>query len=361
VEFSKIAKSKEKQVLLRDFGTLFRTAQADGGRILIESERPHGSGQLGPRMFRASNRNIFPFFLFVLLLSGCGGVALKTGNTVMASPSTIAFGNVTVGQTGSASVTLQNRGIATVQVEDLGASNGAFAVADGPSFPLSLPVGASVTVTVQFSPTSSGSQTEPLMITSSLSADPASAANMTGTGTPGVSALICGSNAISGAAADNCSVTLNAIALAGGFPVSLATNNAAIALPSSVMVPANSTTASFTAMASTVSAAQTAVLTASGSGTSQSFAISLGPGGGTKKVQLTWTAPESSDDPITGYNVYRSTNGSTFQRLNSSVDAETAYADNTVQSGAVYNYYVESVDGSGTASAPSNSTTVTVP
>ena len=34
-----------------------------------------------------------------VFLSGCGGVALQTSNTVVATPSTITFGNVAVGQT----------------------------------------------------------------------------------------------------------------------------------------------------------------------------------------------------------------------------------------------------------------------
>lgn len=348
-------------MLFRDFGAFFIGVRTDSGRVLTEPEGSHGMGQFGPQASRASVFNLLPFFFFVLLLSGCGGVALKTGNTIVASPSTIAFGNVTVGQTGSVSVTLQNRGIAAVQVEDLGSSAQAFSVVDGTTFPISLPVGASATVSVQFSPTSSGSQTEPLMITSSISANPASLANMTGTGMPGVSGLACSSNLIvAGAGADNCTVTLNATALAGGFPVSLTSNNAALALPSTVTVPANATSVSFSAAATTVSAIQAAVLTASGSGTSQSFAISLAPNG-TKLVQLNWSAPSSPSDTIVGYNVYRATNGASYQLLNGTLNASTSYTDGAVQSGNTYDYYVESIDSSGDSSGPSNLTSVPVP
>ena len=259
-------------------------------------------------------------------------------------------------------MTLQNRGISAVQVEDLGSSNQAFSLADGTTFPISLAVGASTTVQVRFSPTSSGSQTEPLMITSSLSANPASLANMTGTGIPGVSALSCRTNAIAGSGVDNCSVTLNATALAGGFPVTLASNDAALALPSAVTVPANAISATFIATAATVTATQTAVLTASGSGTSQSFAISLeGSGGGTKKVQLSWNAPSGGDNTIVGYNIYRAANGASYQLLNGTVNAGTSYTDGGVQSGNTYDYYVESIDASGDNSGPSNLTSVAVP
>jgi fibronectin type 3 domain-containing protein len=79
------------------------------------------------------------------------------------------------------------------------------------------------------------------------------------------------------------------------------------------------------------------------------------------EVDLTWDAPSSSPVPVAGYDVYRSTGGSAFQLLNSSLDTQTAYVDSTVQSGKTYSYEVESVDASGMASSPSNQITVTIP
>ena len=79
-------------------------------------------------------------------------------------------------------------------------------------------------------------------------------------------------------------------------------------------------------------------------------------------VDLSWDAPSGSPVPIEGYNIYRSTSGSsTYQLLNSSIHAQTTYVDSTVQSGLVYNYYVESVDSSGMQSSPSNPASVTIP
>ena len=80
------------------------------------------------------------------------------------------------------------------------------------------------------------------------------------------------------------------------------------------------------------------------------------------QVNLSWTAPSSSPVPIVGYNIYRAPGGSTtYQLLNSSVDAQTTYVDSTVQSGLAYDYMVESVDSSGVESSPSNEVTVTIP
>jgi hypothetical protein len=79
-------------------------------------------------------------------------------------------------------------------------------------------------------------------------------------------------------------------------------------------------------------------------------------------VDVSWDAPSSSTDPVAGYNIYRSQSGtSTYQLINSSVDAQTTYTDTTVQAGQKYDYFVESVDSSGNTSAPSSPVAVTIP
>jgi hypothetical protein len=100
----------------------------------------------------------------------------------------------------------------------------------------------------------------------------------------------------------------------------------------------------------------------SNSSTNGTVVISLSGTGTTPQVDLSWDAPSSSPDPVAGYNIYRSTGGSSsYQLLNSSIDTETTYVDSTVQSGTAYTYYVESVDSSGVKSAPSNLVSVTIP
>jgi fibronectin type 3 domain-containing protein len=79
------------------------------------------------------------------------------------------------------------------------------------------------------------------------------------------------------------------------------------------------------------------------------------------EVQLSWTAPASSTDPVVSYNVYRSTGTGSYQKLNTAVNTPTTYTDTTVQSGSTYNYEVTSVDASGVESAPSNVYTAAIP
>ncbi len=89
--------------------------------------------------------------------------------------------------------------------------------------------------------------------------------------------------------------------------------------------------------------------------------LSLSGTGVSHQVDLSWSAPASSPAPVAGYNIYRSTGSSSFQRLNSGVNKQTAYEDGSAQAGVTYEYYVTSVASSGVESTRSNTTTVSVP
>jgi fibronectin type 3 domain-containing protein len=80
------------------------------------------------------------------------------------------------------------------------------------------------------------------------------------------------------------------------------------------------------------------------------------------QVNLSWNAPASSPDPVTGYNVLRAPTGTTtYQQLNTSTIAATNYVDGSVQNGTTYDYVVQSVDAAGTSSVPSNTYTAAIP
>jgi hypothetical protein len=84
---------------------------------------------------------------------------------------------------------------------------------------------------------------------------------------------------------------------------------------------------------------------------------------GSYEIDLTWSAPSSSPDPVFKYNIYRSPSGSSNYQLMGSVSS-TNFSftdDNNIENGQTYDYIVESVDSSGDESAPSNMANVSVP
>ena len=80
------------------------------------------------------------------------------------------------------------------------------------------------------------------------------------------------------------------------------------------------------------------------------------------QVGLTWNAPVSTSDPVVGYRIYRSLTGaSNYQLLNAAAVTQTAYQDDTIQSGSSYDYVVKSVDSEGLESPASNAFSIAVP
>ena len=99
----------------------------------------------------------------------------------------------------------------------------------------------------------------------------------------------------------------------------------------------------------------------SNSSTNGTVVISLTGTGVTYDVDLSWDAPSSSADPVAGYHVYRSSGGSAYQLLNSSLVTQTTYVDPNVQGGLTYDYVIKSVDASGVESTASNQVAATIP
>lgn len=187
---------------------------------------------------------------------------------------------------------------------------------------------------------------------------PASSTDLT---TPAPVSLSCDQVSITGPASVACTVTLSAAA-GSSLTVTLASSNTAVTVPGSVTVHAGGTRAGFTITASSVTTAQTATLTATAGGSSATLAIQLNAVSTSVHVNLKWSAPASSPDPVAGYRVYRAPGGSRYYQLLASLPAtQTTYADFAIQSGHSYDYIVKSVDVSGVESIASNLTTATIP
>jgi hypothetical protein len=208
----------------------------------------------------------------VTLTASAGGVSktfalqLNAGvATLTISPTSLAFGNVTVNTPTTLPVTLTSTGTAPVTINSATLSGTGFTMS-GATFPVTLNPTLAITLDVQFDPTTTGAATGQLTIKSNSSTNGTVVINLTGTGESG-----------------------------------------------------------------------------------------------SHLVDLSWQAPGSSADPVAGYHIYRSTGGSAYQLLNSSLNTPTTYTDNNVVSGQTYDYIVKSVDSSGVESSASNEATATIP
>ncbi len=386
--------------------------------------------------------------------------------TLTVSTTTIAFGSVVVGQTGTQSLTLSSTGTAPVTISSISVAGSLFN-ATGVTLPFMLNPGQTARLTATFSPQIAQpyNYTGVLTIGSNSSTNPSAVVNMNGAGIAAttLSAISCNTASYTGAGTDACTVTLSGAAPSGGFAVALSSSNSAVMVPSSVTVASGASSAAFSATVSTVTSSQSATITAAAGGQSQTFAIQLGtaagslsinaisipfggiianstaaqsvtltatgtspvtvsaasisgtgfsvsgmtfpatlnPGqtatltiqfapltagsytgqltissnctggnisvglsgtGNPHQVQLSWTPPNSTTDPVVGYNVYRAVGGSsTYQLINTVQAYQSTYSDATVVHATSYVYYVKSVDGLGAESTASNTTSVTVP
>jgi Abnormal spindle-like microcephaly-assoc'd, ASPM-SPD-2-Hydin len=183
--------------------------------------------------------------------------------TLTLNPTSVAFGDVTLGTASTQTVTLVSAGTAPVTVNS-GTLSGRGFTMSGATFPVTLNPTLAITLDVQFDPTIAGAVTGQLTIQSSSSMNSTVASSLSGTGIP-------------------------------------------------------------------------------------------------HRVNLSWQAPSSSPVPVVGYNIYRTTGGSAYVRLNSSVDTQTTYVDSAVQPGSTYDYIVKSVASSGVESIASNEVAAAIP
>ncbi len=189
------------------------------------------------------------------------------------STSSVAFGSVPVNSPVSQSVVLSSTGTLPVTVSAASLSGTGFSIS-GASLPATLAPGQTISLSVQFDPTSSGAAAGQLSLSSNSSGGSPVVA-LSGTGVPVLSGVTCVNSAITGSVADSCSVTLNAAALSGGFAVSLVSSNPLVNVPGSVIVPAGASSTNFTANASPVTTSQSATLTASAGGVAKAITLQL--------------------------------------------------------------------------------------
>jgi hypothetical protein len=292
--------------------------------------------------------------------TGAGGPGYLT------APGSLSFGSITVGSSQSKALTLSNTGAQSLTISAANITGTGFTVS-GLSLPYSLAAGASANLTVVFSPTSSGTDTASLAITSNAS-DPSVAVSLSGTattasGTLGVTpgSINFGNVTVGTIQTQSGSVT----ATGGGLTLSSVGSSSSAFTVAGLTLPV--TLAAGQSVPFTVTFAPTAAGSASANisfiaSNSTSASESATGSGATiaHRVDLSWNASTSSS--VAGYNVYRATSATgSYSRINSVLDASMSYSDTTVQSGQTYYYATTAVDSSGTESTYSNKVQVAVP
>lgn len=294
---------------------------------------------------------------------GLTGTGVAAG-ALAASPSSVSFGSIQVGQSAAGSLTITNSGGQPVSISQASTTGAGFSVS-GLSLPLTLAPAQRFTFGVAFAPLVGGSVTGSVSLTSDAS-NPTLAIPLSGTGTaPGqlgsTASLSFGSVTIS------TSKSLSGSLSATGADVTVSgasSSNAEFALSGltfPLTIPAGQSKAFTVTFAPQTSGSTSGTLSfASNASGSPTTAVSgSGVAAVAHSVDLSWTASSSA---VVGYNVYRgAVSGGPYTKINSAADAATAFTDGTVQSGQTYYYTVTAVDNSGTESARSNEVQAVIP
>jgi hypothetical protein len=274
--------------------------------------------------------------------TGVGSQALTV------TPSTVSFGQVALGSSSTVPVVVTNARAWDITLTGIRMAGAAFSVTSGPTFPITLAAGQSVNLDATFKPQSPGEVGGSIFVMG-----PGMDVPLTGTGTSGASQLTIAPVPLNFGNVQVGSTEIQALTLSasgGAVTVSSASSNSSEFILQGVSfpftIPAGQGVSLNVAFTPSGTGAQSGTLIF-GSNASNSQATESLDGTGTNTqytVNLTW----NSTPNVMGYNVYRSTapNG-TYSKINSGLDANTAYTDNSVSSGSTYYYSATSVNSSG--------------
>jgi hypothetical protein len=283
-------------------------------------------------------------------------------------PSSVSFGNVTVGVTNTQTLTIQNPGSATLNISQASLAGAGFSTS-GVTLPLSIAPGGATSFTAGFAPASASNLSGSITLISNAPNSPL-VIPLAGTGIASVLTLVGNPAALSFGSlttgtsttqsvtlsnTGNSSVSISQIALSGkGF------SDTAVALPLT-LAAGQSTSFSVTfAPASTGSLAGSVTVTSNAANSPLTIALSgTGSAPASYAVALSWT-PSSST--FSGFNIYRgSVSGGPYTRVDATMISATAFTDSSVTPGQTYYYVATEVDTTGAESAYSREVSAVIP
>jgi hypothetical protein len=321
---------------------------------------PTSTGSLSGSVTVVSNATNSPA---TISLSGTG-----VQPQISVTPSSVSFGNVTVGVTNTQTLTIRNAGTATLNVSQAPLAGTGFTFS-GLVLPLSVPSGGSSSFNVGFAPASAGTFSGSITLISNTTNSPL-VLSLSGTGVATVRQLSASPASLSfgslttGTSATqsvtitnngNSSVSISQVSASGaGFT----TNGITLPLSLAAGQSTSISVAFAPASAGNLSGSVTVVSNA----TNSPLVVALSGTGSTPvshTVSLSWTP---SSPTFSGFNVYRgTTSGGPYTRVDTSMISATSYVDSGVSSGQTYYYVATEVDSSGTESSYSSEVSATIP
>jgi Abnormal spindle-like microcephaly-assoc'd, ASPM-SPD-2-Hydin len=286
------------------------------------------------------------------------------GWSLTANPSSLAFGNVAVGNSSAQDFILTNAGTSAVTISRQSTPE-EFAVS-GPGLPFSLGAGQSAKFQVTFTPKWRGTVENKFSVTNTD--EPIFSVPLSGTGGgTGSARLTLNPATLSFGSVDVGATGTQAgtlTAKGGSVTISAASFGSALFSLNGITLPLTlgaGQSASFEVIFAPQAGGNVSSAVSFTSNATDSPTVAALSGTGVEpafSVNLSWHASTSQ---VAGYNIYRSSalNG-TYSRLNPALDPGTAFTDSTVASGATYYYDVTSVNSVGEESSPCSPVKVTV-
>jgi phosphohistidine swiveling domain-containing protein len=284
-----------------------------------------------------------------------------------ASPTTLNFGNVNVGSSAKLQTTLSASG-AAVTISSDSSTNSKFAIV-GLTLPVTIQAGQNLPVTVQFTPSASGSTSGSVTFSSNAVNSPTTV-QVSGTGvaqqspqlTANPSSINFGNVTVGSSSSKQTTLSASGAAVTISSDGSTSSEFAIVGLTLPVTIQAGqnlSVTVQFTPNASG-NASGSVGFTSNAVNSPTAVQVSgTGVAAQSHSVSLTW---QPGDGSAVGYNIYRSTaQAGPFTEINSALDSSTNYTDSTVVSGTTYYYVTTEVNTQGQESGYSNEVKAVIP
>jgi Abnormal spindle-like microcephaly-assoc'd, ASPM-SPD-2-Hydin len=282
---------------------------------------------------------------------------------VIASPASLSFGKVGVGESSKLPLVLINTHPWRVTLKSVHITGRAFSVS-GATFPLTLAAGQRVRLNAAFKPEVDGLTDGSLSISG-----PALHVPLTGTGTSASRphlTMIPGTLSFGNVSVGTTETLTLGLRASGGSvtisSLSFSSSGSQFAVPG-VAFPLTIRAGEESSLNVTFTPQndgnKSAKLSLASNAANSPASEPLTGTGTAPYVTLSWIASTSE---VTGYNVYRGTSRTgRYNKINASLDPDTTYRDATIVSGSTYFYATTAVNSSGEESAYSNRVEVVVP